>query len=257
VLGGSVAPLRGFDDAGSVVVFQDLTELRRLQDDITRAERLAQLGRMAAGLAHEIRNPLAAMTGCLQLLAADEDFRGENKKLLGIVHRETERLGGLVHDFLTYARPAEPAFQRLLFNQTVEQTATAIRHGLKNATLEVGSLPALEVEVDEGQLRQVVWNIIANADRMVEGLVAPQTIRITGGVEAGHAVLMVDDSGPGVPEEIRAQIFEPFFTTRPDGNGLGLATCQQLIRQNRGTISVGTAPGLGGARFTIRLPKVA
>ncbi|HEY1098751.1 MAG TPA: histidine kinase dimerization/phospho-acceptor domain-containing protein, partial [Myxococcota bacterium] len=121
VLGGSVAPLIGIDDPGHVVIFQDLTELRRLQDDVARAERLAELGRLAAGLAHEVRNPLAAMIGCLQLLTLDATT-GDNARLLGIVQREAERLSGLVQAFLTYARPSEPHLSRVDLRTLLDET---------------------------------------------------------------------------------------------------------------------------------------
>jgi two-component system sensor histidine kinase PilS (NtrC family) len=254
ILGGSVAPLVGVHDPGRVVVFQDLTELRRLQEDVARSERLAELGRLAAGLAHEVRNPLAAMIGCLQLLGTDRTVtNGENGKLLEIVQREAERLSGLVQAFLTYARPAEPVLQRVGVRALLEDTATAVRHGLQMAQLTVLPSPDWTVRVDPDQLRQVLWNVITNADRIGVGL--GRSLRIELGSEArdDEVVLWVDDDGPGIPEELRQRIFEPFFTTRPDGNGLGLATCHQLVQRNGGVMGATRSP-LGGARFTIRLP---
>lgn len=256
VLGGNVAPLIGIDDPGRVVVFQDLTELRRLQEDVARAERLAELGRLAAGLAHEIRNPLAAMIGCLQLLGTDGGSADDNVRLLGIVQREAERLSGLVQAFLTYARPADPLRQRLLVRSLVEETATAARHGLRSSDLIIQPIPDCQVNADADQLRQVLWNIITNADRVGDGL--GRRLRILVGVEVDgdDVVIFVDDDGPGVPEELRQRIFEPFFTTRPVGNGLGLATCHQLVGRNGGVMGATRSP-MGGARFTIRLPKDA
>jgi len=256
VLGGSVAPLVGVDDPGRVVVFQDLTELRRLQEDVARSERLAELGRLAAGLAHEVRNPLAAMIGCLQLLAADRSVTtGENGKLLGIVQREAERLSGLVQAFLTYARPADPVLQTVQVRTLLDETAAAVRHGLQSSTLEVLALPERTVRVDPDQLRQVLWNVITNADRIGQGLGRRLRVELGAEADGDDVVLCVDDDGPGVPEELRQRIFEPFFTTRPDGNGLGLATCHQLVQRNGGVMGATRSP-LGGARFTIRLPAV-
>ncbi len=254
VLGGSVAPLVGIDDPGRVVIFQDLTELRRLQEDMGRAERLAELGRLAAGLAHEVRNPLAAMIGCLQLLSIDATADGDNGRLLGIVQREAERLSGLVQAFLTYARPAAPQLDRLSLRALVDETVAAAHHGLVATSLTV--LPGSDgvVRADSGQLRQVLWNIITNADRMIDSTGRRGTIQIGIDVAADNATVWIDDDGPGVPEALRQQIFEPFFTTRADGNGLGLATCQMLIRQNRGVIGAQRSPQLGGARFFLRLP---
>lgn len=255
VLGGSVAPLLGGDDPGRVLVFQDLTELRRLQEDMARTERLAELGRLAAGLAHEIRNPLAAMIGCLQLLAADtRSASGDNARLLGIVQREAERLSGMVLAFLTYARPAEPTTRRVAVRQLLEEAVAAARYGLRSSTIEFVPCPDVWIAVDSDQMRQVLWNVITNAD--IVGASLGRSLRITVGAEVeGETVnLVVDDDGPGVPEELRQRIFEPFFTTRPDGNGLGLATSHQLVSRNTGVMGAQRSPTLGGARFSIRLP---
>jgi signal transduction histidine kinase len=121
------------------------------------------------------------------------------------------------------------------------------------AQLTVLPSPDWTVRVDPDQLRQVLWNVITNADRIGVGL--GRSLRIELGSEArdDEVVLWVDDDGPGIPEELRQRIFEPFFTTRPDGNGLGLATCHQLVQRNGGVMGATRSP-LGGARFTIRLP---
>ena len=255
-IGGSVAPLIGIDRAGSVVVFQDLTELRRLQGEVARAERLAELGTLAAGLAHEVRNPLAAMIGCLQLLSADAGrLDEEGGRMLGIVQREAERLSTLVEEFLTYARPSAPRAQAVASRALLEELVRTARNGLKGVTVAlVPGEGAVEVvaRCDPAQLRQVLWNLLVNADAVValagrKGLVELSVARV-----GQEVVFHVDDDGPGVPEELREHVFEPFFTTRPDGNGLGLATCQQLVRHNGGSIVVGTSP-LGGARFSVHL----
>ncbi len=258
VLGGSVAPLVGIDDGGRVVVFQDLTELRRLQEDVARGERLAELGRLAAGLAHEIRNPLAAMIGCLQLLKNDASggvpSSDDTSRLLGIVQREAERLSGLVHSFLTYARPAEPSPATVALNGFLEETASAASHGLRSAEIQMGPISKADVRVDADQLRQVLWNVITNADKIGESVGRRLRVRVGASVDGDTVVISVEDDGPGVPTELRQRIFEPFFTTRPDGNGLGLATSHQLIAQNGGVMGVQASPELGGALFTIRLP---
>lgn len=255
-IGGSVAPLIGIGRVGNVVVFQDLTELRRLQGEVGRAERLAELGRLAAGLAHEVRNPLAAMIGCLQLLSADAPrLDEEGGRMLGIVQREAERLSHLVQEFLTYARPSPPrtigVHSKVLLHELV-QTA---RNGLKTVSVEVITDPDIDVvaRCDPDQLRQVLWNLLLNADAVVAFAGRGGRVQVSVGHATGEAVFDIDDDGPGVPEELRERVFEPFFTTRPDGNGLGLATCQQLVRQNGGSLVVGSSP-LGGARFSVRLP---
>lgn len=281
IIGGTVARLVGLEGvAGHVIVYQDLTELRQLQLDVARAERLAELGRFAAGLAHEIRNPLAAMIGCLQLLRADAQAAAraaastsagtatagsapagsapagsaEGARMLDIVQREAERLSGLVTEFLTYARPSPPSLEPVPLLALVRETVDALRAGLDGAI-------ALSVEgtetwasCDPSQLKQVVWNLVGNATQALQAIERPdKRVVAQVGSDGDDAVVTVDDNGPGVPPEIRARIFEPFFTTRPEGTGLGLATVHQVLVQQGGRISLGDSP-LGGARFTVRLP---
>lgn len=267
-IGGTVARLVGLEGlAGHVIVYQDLTELRQLQLDVARAERLAELGRFAAGLAHEIRNPLAAMIGCLQLLRSDAqalarsagqaptpEAAAESERMLAIVQREAERLSGLVTAFLTYARPAPPVLEEVPLLATAQETAAALKPGL-----EAGVDLAVEGEeviahCDASQLRQVLWNLMGNAAQAVQGSERRKgRIEVRVGRDGADAFIMVDDNGPGVPSEIRQRVFEPFFTTRAEGTGLGLATVHQVLAQQGGKISLGDSP-IGGARFTVRLP---
>ena len=254
-IGGSVAPLIGVEHAGSVVVFQDLTELRRLQTEVGRAERMAELGRLAAGLAHEVRNPLAAMIGCLELLKSDAPKLGdEGGRMLGIVHREAERLSTLVGEFLTYARPAPAKTDALDVNVFFAEILSMARNGLRavDVTRDAAANGPL-VACDGAQLKQVLWNLVLNADAMVASQARRGRVHLSIADDGDFANICVDDDGPGVAVEMRDRIFEPFFTTRPDGNGLGLATCAQLIRQNAGQIRVEPSV-LGGARFVVRLP---
>jgi two-component system sensor histidine kinase PilS (NtrC family) len=258
MIGGSVARLTGLEGvAGRVIVFQDLTELRRLQQDKESAERLAELGRFAAGLAHEIRNPLAAMIGCLQLLRSDRALDGDGARMLDIVHREAERLSGLVSEFLTYARPSPPVVEATALRALAVETVSVMRTGIaENIALDVDDGDEVVASCDASQVRQALWNLIGNAAQAIrqndESKSGRVVVRVS--AEGREAVLRVDDDGPGVPDEVLPRIFEPFFTTRPDGTGLGLATVQQTLAQQRGTIEVGKSP-LGGARFTVRLAR--
>lgn len=264
VLGGSIAKLTGVEEvAGSVVVFQDLTELRRLQRDIARADRLATIGRFAAGLAHEIRNPLAAMIGCLELLQADinrpTNERGtEGGRMLGIVHREAERLSNLVTAFLTYARPQPPDSVQTDVAELVEEVARTAQVGAPDLLLDVVADAHPMAPVDPEQIRQVVWNLVGNAVEAARVEDQPGAklgvVRVTVEEHGEDAVITVEDDGPGVPEDLRASIFEPFFTTRSNGTGLGLATCHQIVEAHGGHLEVASSTALGGARFTVRLP---
>jgi two-component system, NtrC family, sensor histidine kinase PilS len=264
-IGGSTAALTGLAELpGRVVVFQDLTELRRLQGDVARAERLAELGRFAAGLAHEIRNPLAAMIGCLQLLRTDSQARAtddESTRMLAIVHREAERLSGLVSEFLTYARPSTPHIADIDLVPIVDETLATARQDADGIVIERAGEGAADVAIaarcDADQLRQVLWNLVRNAVQAVRATKASGgRVQLALTSDEGGVLLMVDDDGPGVPDEIRPRIFEPFFTTRPEGTGLGLATVHQLVAQMGGWIAVQTSP-LGGARFVVRLQRAS
>ena len=174
--------------------------------------------------------------------------------MLGIVHREAERLSALVGEFLTYARPAPARPQAVALNQLLDEISTNARNGLRAVDVfAVEHAGDVVAHCDPAQLKQVLWNLVTNADAVVANLNRRGRVELSCAVEGGAAVIHVDDDGTGVDLELRERIFEPFFTTRPDGNGLGLATCAQLIRQNAGHIHVDASPA-GGARFVVRLP---
>lgn len=260
VIGGMVAPLTGLADLGGrVLVFQDLTELRRLQAEVSRSERLAELGRFAAGLAHEIRNPLAAMIGCLQLLRADDvgSQGGDAARLLAIVHREAERLSTLVSEFLTFARPSPPTIVPARLHVLAREALDAARPGVPaGVRIDMDGDEDVVALCEPEQVRQVLWNLIGNAVQVIgqhRGAEAAGRVHVSLRRDGDTVVFAVEDDGPGVPDAIRQHIFEPFFTTRPGGTGLGLAMVHQMLMQMRGTISVEES-ALGGARFVVRLP---
>jgi two-component system sensor histidine kinase PilS (NtrC family) len=194
------------------------------------------------------------MIGCLQLLSSDGPSTGDNARLLGIVQREAERLSGLVQAFLTYARPAEPRRARVSLPLALADIVTSVSHGLTASRIRLLDIGDIDVCVDNDQLRQVLWNVLTNADRIGDSIGQRLDIEVSATIDGNEVIIAVDDSGPGVPEDLRQRIFEPFFTTRPDGNGLGLATSHQLVSQNGGVMGVLRSPTLGGARFTLRFP---
>lgn len=278
ILGGSAAALADASPlAGRVVVLQDLTELRQLQLERDRAERLSTLGRFAAGLAHEVRNPLAAIIGCLQLL--ESDFRDaprhqESARLLGIVQREAERLSGLVTAFLNYARPAPLMRMRTDVVALLHDTVGVVRHEQPDVQIEIHGEACAWLDADAGQLRQVFWNLLGNALQALGGAAMPDDAgdvdtpgtsqpsrvcnappRIDVGVFAHDdcVLIHIDDNGPGIPEELRARIFEPFFTTRTQGTGLGLAATVQIVEAHGGQVRVADS-ATGGARFALSFP---
>jgi two-component system, NtrC family, sensor histidine kinase PilS len=256
-LGYSVFPLRApaGKEIGSAVIFQDLTHFREMEEQVQRTERLADLGRLAAGLAHELRNPLASMSGSLELLRANASLVDEDRRLMDIVLREAERLGHLVTDFLSFARPAPPRALAVDLAEIAEDTLRVFVHDRLAAGVDVErALEPARAACDPDQLRQVLWNLLANAAQACGEAAAPRrTIRVSSGREGGAAFLEVADDGPGIAEAELARIFLPFHTTKPEGTGLGLATVHRIVDAHGGTVAVDSAVGRG-ARFRIRLP---
>ncbi|TLM68914.1 MAG: PAS domain S-box protein [Deltaproteobacteria bacterium] len=238
-------------DLGLLVAFQDLTEVKALEEQLRRADRLAAVGRLASGLAHEIRNPLASISGSVQLLREDAGIGEENRRLMGIVIREVDRLNLLLSDFLNFARPAplQPECVDIagLFDELVE----LLRAGgqASSVRFETCYEPSVIMRVDRQKLRQAVWDLLINA---VEALPSGGTVRISANAAAGE--IRIEDSGAGIAPEAKDRVFEPFFTTKDRGTGLGLANVYANIDAHRGRIFVEPSP-LGGACFMIELPE--
>jgi two-component system sensor histidine kinase PilS (NtrC family) len=245
---------RGGRRAGTAVIFQDLTELRAMEQAMERSKRLAELGTVAAGLAHELRNPLASISGCVELLRAAEGLPAEDQRILGIVLRETGRLDHLLTRFLEFTRP--PPLQRVPTDLAVLAAETldvfAADPAAAGLRLE-RTLATARTSCDPEQLRQVLWNLLANAAQAIRGAGKGGVVRVSCEAREGGVTLAVADDGPGIPSAELSRIFTPFFTTKPSGTGLGLAVVQRIVDAHGGAIAVDAAPG-GGARFTVRLP---
>ena len=252
ILGYSASQVRDPQarDLGLLVAFQDLTEVKALEEQLKRADRLGAVGRLASGMAHEIRNPLASISGSVQLLREDPGISEENRRLMGIVVREVERLNLLLGDFLGFARPAPlqagPVDLAAMIDELVELVGAG---GQAGAVTIVRHYPEqVPVCVDRPKLRQALWDLLLNA---VEAAQPDGTVRI--GVDLVNGEIAVEDSGPGIDEKMRERIFEPFFTTKETGTGLGLANVYANIQAHGGRVYVENSP-LGGARFMIDLP---
>jgi two-component system sensor histidine kinase PilS (NtrC family) len=261
-LGVSATPLtdhRG-EIIGRVIHFQDLTELRRMEMAVQRSERLASIGRLAAGIAHEIRNPLASISGSVEILKTLPGADAETRQLVDIAVREVERLDRLISDLLDYARPRTEERQRLDLGEVATEIAKAFEAERRDRSVGVvvRAEPAVEIEGGSGQIRQVLWNLIRNA---TEAMPKGGTIAIAASVEeatggAREALLSVSDDGIGIPREDLDRIFEPFFSTKPSGTGLGLATVARIVEDHRGTVDIHSESGQG-TTFTLRFPVVA
>jgi two-component system sensor histidine kinase HydH len=236
-------------------------ELEAAQEQIIRAEKLATLGEMAAIVAHEVRNPMAAIRGSAQRISQKLPPDDMNRKYTGFIMNEVDRLERIVKNMLLYSKQPEPAKQQEDINQFIEDTLSFMSDEFeKNGVKLVKELdPMLPlVPVDSALLRQVVINIIQNAFYFLQNLDGERMIKVSTHFNINSVEIKIGDNGPGVPDEIKNKIFEPFFTTKSAGTGLGLAICQRIVEAHNGKIYVeDTYPNNyenKGATFVIRLP---
>lgn len=262
ICGYKVVPI--FDSKGSkeglIINFKDLTDIKRLEELLKRSDRLAAIGELAARIAHEIRNPLAAISGSVQLMAQGERVDAGDLKLLEIVQRETARLNRLITDFLAYARPSQPQFKSVNVGLYLAELAELVRQDERFAKTQFVTECPNECSgcFDAGLIQQALWNLIQNAREAVgeggEIRVSAVAVGERHGV-GSELIIEVTDTGGGIPIEHIPHIFEPFYTTKPSGTGLGLATVYRIVDAHNGTIDV--ASGTDGTRFTICLPMSA
>jgi two-component system sensor histidine kinase PilS (NtrC family) len=256
-LGYSAFPLRGPGGApiGSAVIFQDLTALRELEDAMQRSRRLADLGRVAAGLAHELRNPLAAMSGSLELLQSNGSLPPDERRLMDIVLREAFRLNGLVTDLLEYTRPAPLRRVQTDLSVLLDEALQVFANDPAAARVRVErDLTPVSIACDPDQTRQVFWNLVVNAAQAAAREGGVGRVRVACRPDARGARIVVEDDGPGIPAADLSRIFLPFFTTKQNGTGLGLPTVQRVVDAHHGSVAVESSPGRG-TRFVVQLPR--
>lgn len=237
------------------------SEKRELARRAQTTEKLAAVGTMTAGLSHEIRNPLNA--AALQLSVLERRVRklpdaqqGSLLEPLSLVRDEIRRLDHILEDFLQFARPREFRPRQVELEPLLRRVVDLLSSQAEERQVKlelVGPVPPFQVSAEEEQLRQVLINLTLNA---LQATPPAGEVRLATGEDGREVWVTVDDSGPGVPVEIRERIFEPFFTTKAQGSGLGLSIVHSIVTQHGGTLEVGQSPG-GGARFLLRLPKAA
>ncbi|HEU4834150.1 MAG TPA: ATP-binding protein [Pyrinomonadaceae bacterium] len=255
-LGYSISPLstEAGETTGMVITFQDLTQVRSLEETSRRQDRLAAIGRMAASIAHEIRNPLAAMRGSIQMLRSEMNSDPAQTELMEIILRESDRLNRIITDFLSYARPRSLIQARVDVGDLLHQTFALMRHspeiGANQSIVEELPDEALYAEADEGQLKQVFWNLARNA---LQAMPQGGTLRATLEENSNQRLrITFADSGRGMSPEQVEHLFEPFSSTT-GGTGLGLSIVYQIIRDHGGTINVRSLVGQG-TTITVELP---
>jgi len=272
-IGFMISPGKG-GDMTSIVIFQDLTRLKALEEMIRRDDRLKALGELSAAIAHEIRNPLASISGSIQVLRQDLALDGDKSHLMEIVLRETERLNSLITDFLLFARPAMEKKQWFDLAEAIRETLDVLGNNP-----DIGGRIKVENRIDgpifvEGNRRQMVqvfWNLFLNAlsampeggaltvsSRVVEGVARPLFNSTAGASprspEAENAVeIDISDTGGGIKPENIGKVFDPFFSTKDSGTGLGLSLAHRIIENHGGAITVKSAPG-EGTTFRVTLP---
>jgi two-component system sensor histidine kinase PilS (NtrC family) len=259
-LGFSSSPMKDADGTviGSVVIFQDLTPVKQMEERVRIADRLAGVGELAAGLAHEIRNPLASITGSSQMLREVPELPETSRTLLGIIERESTRLNGLISDFLAYAGPTMKNVGPVDMTEVAAEIVEAVRAGEareKEVVVENLATSSFRVEGDAEQLKQVLWNLVRNA---VQATPSGGVISVDLFSQIRHrqryVVITVSDTGKGIEPAIIGKIFNPFFTSKAEGTGLGLAISQRILHYHRGFIEVRSAPGTGSV-FSVFLPE--
>ncbi len=257
-LGTSCSPLLSPDNQqlGYILSFQDLTEIRKREEELQVKEKMAAIGQVAAGLAHEIRNPLGALSGSIQVLESELQLSSQQSRLLGIILRECNRLNKTVADFLTYAGPSPLRLQNTDVRSLIRDTVALFSNSpdfSEAYRIEVRCDDKLECVADADQLRQAVWNILQNA---VRAMPKGGKIEIRGTSDQHAVRLRVSDQGVGMSAEERKKIFQPFHTSFPGGVGLGMAIVYQIVQQHQGQIAIESRVNRG-TTIEIALPRLA
>ena len=265
-LGISISLVKGEsgEKRGVVAIFQDLTEVHLMREKIRTADKMAAIGELSTAIAHEIRAPLASICGSIEMLAGELTLSGDNKKLMDLVIKESDRLDRIITGFLEFARLKRPVFEPVDVEVCLNEVLLLLRHSNdfnKGISIDIkGGAPHACVYADDEQIRQVFLNIIMNAcEAMVDG--GRLTIRIDGVIKALHdggcpeecVAMDFENTGPAIPKDVLSHIFEPFYTTKEGGTGLGLAIVSRIVESHLGHVRVASAAG-GGTLFSVILP---
>jgi two-component system sensor histidine kinase PilS (NtrC family) len=258
----SISPLQYAlsEQKGWILILQDVTRMKQIQEEMREVEGLALIGELAAGMAHEIRNPMASISGSIEMLRDEIEQNDVNSRLMDIILRETERLNDLVADFLLFARAQRPRLTELDLNQLIIESLELFKNSQRfhpGIDIVTDFQDPAVIESDSGQLKQVFWNLFLNAS---EAMGNGGTLTITTSLghgsaesESAQVSVVIRDTGEGFDENDLPRIFLPFFTTKERGSGLGLAIVKRIIDRLEGKASGRNHPG-GGAEITIILP---
>ncbi len=246
LLGCSVSPLKDNKERhiGEIIIFRDMTAIKEMEDNLDKSRRLAFIGEMAASLAHEIRNPLASISGSIQVLQKGLDLNETDEKLMQIILRGKDQLEIFMKDFLFLARPHSNVYEKTDLKEVIDDAIESVRYGQDwNESIEVVwelLTPATTIEVNRAEIRQVMWNLLLNAvQSMPDGgrlTIAVSRMTLPGRDSDEYMEIRISDNGMGIDEKDLKKIFEPFYTTKERGTGLGLAVVSRIIEGHCGKI---------------------
>ncbi len=243
----------------AVLVFEDQTDRRRLQDQLIQSEKMSAIGQLIAGIAHDLNNPLASVIGFADFLLEGRDVPPPLVEPIRVIQQEAERAANIVRNLLSFARKQDHQRRPTELAPLLSATLVLLRTQLVSRRVEVlldmeADLPP--IDADAGQIQQVFVNLINTAAHAIESAGRAGRVVVRGRPWRDGVAVEVTDDGPGIPSAVAAQVFEPFFTTKPEGQGtgLGLSICQGIVKEHGGRIVLSTAPGQG-ATFTVELPR--
>ena len=243
------------ENLGAVFILRDLREIKELEERIKRSERLASLGSLAAGMAHEIRNPLSSIKGFAQFFLKKTTPGSEDHKYSEVMIKEVERLNRVISNLLDFARPKEPLMEKTSITDLLNHSVELIQDDARSKNIHViveieEDIP--DLELDRDQITQILLNIELNGlNAMQEG--GTLWIRCFRGEAANVIIVEIEDTGHGIPEDELSKIFDPFYTTKKSGTGLGLAIAHRIVENHRGTLSVRSKKD-SGTIFHIEFP---
>jgi two-component system sensor histidine kinase PilS (NtrC family) len=242
---------------GRILIFQNVTHVKRLEGEVRLKDKLAAVGELAAGIAHEIRNPLASISGSVQVLRASVRPDSPEDRLMQIVVAESQRLSTILEDFLRYVRPRERAEEPVDAPAALRDVLTLLQHSdevSERHGIDVHTVPdSCVLPADPGQLRQIFWNVARNALAAMPG---GGTLAVTAALDGPFWRVSFADEGRGMTEEERSRLFTPFAHSFPGGTGLGLAIVHRIVEEHGGAIDIETVPGRG-TTVSIALPRDA
>jgi len=251
------------DLRGNILIFQDMTEIEEIEEEMKKVEGLAMIGELAAGIAHEIRNPMASISGSIQMLKSSLEKDDVNSRLMDIISREIKRLNHMINDFLLFARPKKSASLKFDLNLLILETLELFRnsqHWTERMRVVTNFHCPIELESDPDQVKQVLLNLFLNACEAMndEGLLSVETDLASdnSNVDQKTAKVVIRDTGEGFDKKTLSQIFTPFFTTKEGGSGLGLAIVKRIVTELQGDVSGSNYPA-GGAEITLLLPMTS